>query len=252
LYVWSPRYTNNSPSVTVADVDRMAQLGVQTLYLQSAFADTPDDVADVGTFDAIVARAHQHGMYVVAWFLPTLTDPNNDLRHLVGAARQPVDGVAVDIESKDDQDTNDRNARLVSLSAALRQSLPGRAIGAIVPAPVLMEVVNPNFWPNFPWRSLAPSYDVWLPMSYWTGRLQSSGYKDGFVYTDQDIVRLRNDLGQPNAPVHTIGGTSDQVQAADVDGMVRAARQDGALGGSLYDYRSTADDIWPRLAALHT
>jgi len=57
----------------------------------------------------------------------------------------------------------------------LRQALPGRTIGAIVLPPVVLEVVNTNYWPNFPWHGIAPFYDVWQTMGYWTNRTQSSG-----------------------------------------------------------------------------
>ena len=50
-----------------------------------------------------------------------------------------------------------------------------------------MDVINVNFWPNFPWASLAPYYNVWMPMNYWTGRTQASGYHDGYRYTVDNI-----------------------------------------------------------------
>jgi len=122
-----------------------------------------------------------------------------------------------------------------------------RPIGAIVLEPVLLEVVNVNFWPNFPWRSIAGLYDVWLPMSYWTNRNADSGYKDGFRYTDENIRRLRSNLGDDNALVHAIGGIADTAQAKDYDGFVRAAKQDGAIGWSIYSYDVTPRSVWPRL-----
>src|SRR5947207_14575968 len=85
-----------------------------------------------------------------------------------------------------------------------------------------MEVVNPNYWPGFPWRGIAPYYDVWLPMSYWTWRTQQSGYHEGYRYTAENVNRLRADLGLAAAPVHPIGGLSDTATTGDVDGMVRA------------------------------
>ena len=123
-------------------------------------------------------------------------------------------------------------------------------IGGIVLPPVVMEVINPNYWPNFPWRGIQPYYDVWLPMSYWTNRTQDSGYRDGYRYTADNIARLRNDLGDPVAPVQTIGGLAASVTPADVDGMVRAAAQYGCLGGGLYDWHTTAESLWGRLTPL--
>ena len=80
------------------------------------------------------------------------------------------EGISVDVESRKVADVAERNRRLVALSSALRQSLPGRTIGGIVLPPVVMEVINPNYWPDFPWSGIAPYFDVWLPMSYWTNR----------------------------------------------------------------------------------
>lgn len=248
VYDWSRSYTNNKPAFGPADVDRLASVGVQTLFIQTAFHDFADDIVDRDLLLPIIERAHAHGVRVVAWYLPTLEDPNADLRRLVASAQLPVDGIAVDVESRKIDDVGERNRRLVALSNALRQSLPGRAIGAIVLPPVVMEVVNPNYWPGFPWTDLVPYYDVWLPMSYWTNRTASSGYRDGYRYTAEDIARLRTDLGQPSAPVHTIGGIGDNATTSDVDGMVRAAAEFGALGGSIYDYRTTGAELYPHLA----
>ena len=251
LYTWSRTVTNsNNPPVGSAAIDRMAALGVQTLFIQTAFADSQDAVVDQDLLVDLINRAHARGMRAVVWYLPTLVDTNRDMWHLMAAAALPADGLAVDVEARNVQDVNDRNQRLVGLSSALRQSLPGRVLGAIVVAPVVMDVINPNFWPGFPWEQLAPYYDIWLPMSYWTGRTTASGYKDGYRYTFDDIRLLRDHVKQPSAPVHTIGGTSDQVLGGDVDGMVRAAAEQGALGGSLYDYNKTTDDIWPHLLPL--
>jgi hypothetical protein len=116
--------------------------------------------------------------------------------------------------------------------------------------PVVLEVVNPNYWPAFPWRALVPDYDVWLPMSYWTNRTAASGYRDAGRYTSENLARLRRDLGLPAAPVHTIGGIADEVEPADVAAMVQAAAGGAVLGGSLYDWHTTAASLWPGLAAL--
>src|SRR5215204_7159959 len=76
---------------------------------------------------------------------------------------QRFDGVAVDIEWTDSvPDPTLRSRRLVELSERLRSSASaggagaGGALGAIVPPPVQLEDVNPDLWPAFPWRELAP------------------------------------------------------------------------------------------------
>jgi hypothetical protein len=44
--------------------------------------------------------------------------------------------------------------------------------------------------------------------------------------------------------VHTVGGIGDGTSPDDVAGMLQAAIDHGAMGGSLYDYRTTGDDLW--------
>lgn len=247
VYDWSRSYTNGAPTVGPADVDRMADLGVQTLYLQVSKADSTTDLVDADLLQPILDRAEQRGVRVVAWYLPTLADPARDLQRLVAAAGLPsVDGLAVDIESRDVGDVGERNRRLVELSAAVRQALPGRTIGAIVLPPVVLEVVNPNYWPGFPYRDLAPHYDVWLTMGYWTNRKAESGYRDAYRYTRENVDRLRANLGAI-VPVHPIGGLGAHTTAADVEAYRRAAVDTASLGGSLYDWRTTGADAWPGL-----
>lgn len=245
VYDWS-HYKNTTPTVGPAQVDQMAAEGVETLFLQTAKHDTPELISEPELLLPIIDRAQDHGMFVVAWYLPTLEDVTNDLNRLVASAALGVDGLAVDIESRKVADVNERNARLIDLSARLTEALPDRAIGAIVMPPVQLEVVNPKFWPGFPYREIAPYYDVWQTMGYWTDRKKSSGYRDPYRYTDENIRRLRANLGDPAAPVAPVGGVG-AVGAADVDAFHRAAVENGALGGSIYDFRTTKPEAWPSL-----
>jgi hypothetical protein len=54
-------------------------------------------------------------------------------------------------------------------------------------------------------------------------------------------------LHNANASVHPIGGIGDATTPEDVQGMVQAAKERGAIGGSVYDYRTTGDSLWPFL-----
>ena len=125
----------------------------------------------------------------------------------------------------------------------------GDAVGAIVLPPVLTEVVNQNYWPDFPWRAIQPLYNVWLPMSYWTFRTASSGYHDGYTYNDESIRRLRNNLGDPNAIVHGIGGIGDKMTDADVDRFMTSLADNRAIGGSIYDWSSMSSDMRDTVAS---
>jgi hypothetical protein len=251
VYDWTNTYTNGKPATTVADVDRMADLGVQTLYIQASKHDAPQDLADPELLLPLLRRAKERNLRVVAWYLPTLVDPQRDLDRMLAIARLPdVDSVAVDIEARNVSDVNDRNRRLVQYSQALRQALPGRTIGAIVLPPVVLEVVNPNYWPNFPYKEIAPFYDVWQTMGYWTNRKADSGYRDAYRYTKENVDRLRNNVGKADLPVHPIGGLGEATSANDVEHFRQAAVDTRSIGGSLYDWRTTKGDCWPGMGGF--
>ncbi len=254
-YVPALQAPHRKPRVTPSDVDKVKDHGVKTLYLQAAQDDTriPGATVKPKLLGQFLQRAHDAGLRVVAWYLPHFDDLDADLRHIRGlldfrSGGERFDGVALDIEFRGDvPDPEARNAALVDLSGRVRQLAGNRPIGAIVLDPVLLEVVNANFWPNFPWREIAGLYDVWLPMSYWTNRNTDSGYRDSFRYTDENIRRLRANLGAKDAPVHAIGGLGNAAQIQDYAGFVRAARAQGAIGWSIYNYSVTPRGAWSRV-----
>ena len=251
VYDWSASFAKYGPAVELDALDQLAAQGVQTLFIQASKWDGPEDVVDPPRLASFIDRSHQLGIDVVGWYLPTLEDPSRDLQRLLAIAALPVDGLAVDIEARNVADVAERNRRLIELSTALRNALPGEVLGAIPLEPVLLEDVNPGFWPAFPWPELAPSYDVWLPMAYWTNRKASTPWRDAYTYTATNIDRVRAHIGRPDAPVHVIGGIGDKTTEMDVVGFRIAALERGAIGGSIYDFRTTAAPHWPQLLPFH-
>jgi hypothetical protein len=241
---YGPAYAGGDPAVTPDDVAVMAETGVRTLYLQANRDDerSPEGFVDRGLVDAFVREAHEHGVEVVAWYLPTFRSVEVDLGHLQDLLDYQTeghrfDGVAVDIEyTAAVPDTEVRNERLVELSRRLDRVAGEEAIGAIVLPPVLTEVVNPDFWPRFPWRQIGPHYDVWLPMSYWTDRRSDSGYRDGAAYHRENHERMVANLGDRGAIVHGIGGIGDQADQDDLVAFAGVLAETGAVGGSIYDW----------------
>jgi LysM repeat protein len=257
VYDYAPAFGAgaDTPQLTPAAVDAMAAAGIRTLYLQASInSQKASGILEApNLLGAFLTRAHARGMQVVAWYLPTFTDINADLQRLRAmrdfrSGEQGFDGVAVDIEwTAGVTDTARRNAALVELSRRFRAET-GMAIGAIVLPPVLLEVVNRDYWPAFPWQALAPYYDVWLPMSYWTDRTTASGYNDAYRYTAENIARIRTNLGLPNAAVHVIGGVGGSSTSEQYRRFVTAAREGAAAGISLYDFRIAGAAVWPILA----
>jgi hypothetical protein len=256
MYSWSQTFSAGGPHFGLADVDAMATAGVQTLFIQAASQTGPATVLEPDRLRPLIVRARQAGMSVVVWYMPTLVNLADDLTRLQEIARLPADGVAVDIESTAVSDIAARNAALVALSRQLRRLLPHFPLGAITLPATLLEVVNPKYWPAFPYTDLAASYDAWLPMVYWTDRLASSGLRDGYRYTADSIGRLRRDLGPvagPAARIDPIGGVSvDGLAAGDLAGFVQAAREGHSSGGSLYEWPGTAPEAWGILRPLRS
>jgi hypothetical protein len=244
------------PPITAASVDDMAALGITTLYLQAA----QDDARITGaTVDAkllgkMLRRAHDRGMRVVAWYLPKFVDVDADLDRIRALYRfrsgdERFDAIALDVEwTQGVPDPSARNDALVELSQRTRDLVGDEyPLGAIVLEPLLLEQVNPRYWPGFPWRRIHDSYDVWLPMMYWTNRNTASGLKDGFTYGDGNIRLLRTLLDDDDAVVHALGGIADSAVLKDYEGFVRAARRNRAIGISIYDFTTTTSAVWAHL-----
>ncbi len=246
------RELTSSPAVTAATVATMHGRGVRTIYLQAA-KDTPRTTASLLSPDrlgAILLAAHARGMKVVAWYLPTFDRPTHDWRRLDAIMQFKVrghhfDGVGLDIESTK-VPVATRNARLVALSKAV-QARTWLPVAAIVLPPVLTEVVHPGYWGgSFPWQALRTSYDVWVPMSYYTAYSRWPTWRDAGRSTTEDVRRIRAHLGA-RVPVHCAGGLAGASTATDLRRFGAACRAEGGLGTSSYDWATTPGWAWAPL-----
>ena len=125
--------------------------------------------------------------------------------------------------------------------------------------PVVTDVINLDFWPGFPWDGIRSTYDVWLPMAYWSFRTEE--HADPLYYTAENVRLLRQNLGDGSAVVHGVGGIgvadgSDLpdpgeplAALGDLDGFLAALEEVGAVGGSIYDWVTTGPEARQRLAA---
>ena len=270
VFDFSPAYAGENPPIDASTVSDMAAHGVDTVYLQAARLDdrTPNGIEDTWLLAEWLLRADAADVDVVGWYLPEWSADSADLDRLLAVSDFDVMGrrfasVGVDIEwTADDLEPEERSARLVALSQQLRAATDGDPLGAIVLPPVLIEVVNDQFWPEFPWAGIAPYYDVWLPMSYWSFRSDDSPYKNGYTYNFESIQRLRTNLGNPFATVHAIGGigaVDDGAAVADgeplasigdLDAFAQSLIDANAVGGSIYDWNTMSDAARDQMAAL--
>ncbi|MEM8905368.1 MAG: hypothetical protein AAGF02_16825 [Actinomycetota bacterium] len=256
VFDFDPAYQDGgrAPVVTADDLAIMAAAGVETVYLQAARLDdrSPDGLAAPDLVATWLDTAAELELDIVAWYLPTFADVDADLERLDLLRRFETGrgnrfaGVGVDIEFRGAvEDDAVRSARLVELSSRLTEiGLPGDAWSGIVLPPTLLEVVNPDFWPGFPWAGIAPHYEVWMPMSYWTGRTEASGLRDGLDYNVDAVRRLRANIADPDAIVHSIGGIGDETTEGQLRDFVVSLGVTGSIGGSIYDYRTLSSGGW--------
>jgi hypothetical protein len=241
-----PLFKNPAASVTA-----MRARGVRALFLETAnYSARPDLVRPlaVGRF---IDAAHAAGIKVVAWYLPGFVNYARDLRRTLAAIQfrsatgQRFDSFALDIEASIVSNTTLRTTRLLKLSDAIRAAAgPTYPLGAIIPSPRGMQLL-PKYWPGFPYAALADDYDVFLPMGYFSYRTHTR--QGAYAYTISNVAIIRRATGDPLVPIHAIGGIANASTSGQVRGFVQAARTCGAVGASMYDFRSTTAAQWTAL-----
>jgi hypothetical protein len=247
--LWDARAWRD-PVGTVRD---MASHGVRTLYLQTATAKTPQGIPNPTALSEFITEAHARHMSVVAWYLPGLQSSSVDFDRVIQAAEfrtgdgQKFDSVALDIESTTVKSIGVRNRNLASLSEKVRRRVGASyPLGGIIPSPVGLRKKT-GFWDRFPYGTIAASYDVVLPMAYYTFHGHTSGQARADAVENMRILRAQP--GCSAIPVHLIGGIAGTSSAAQVRAFARAARDTGCIGASIYDWVGTNDAKWQALAA---
>lgn len=240
-----------SPEAAVAT---MAARGVSTLYLETSNYSRTVDLVRPALIGRFLDAAHGAGLRVVAWYLPSFANGARDLRRSLAAIRfrspggERFDSFALDIEASVVKSVPTRSSRVVALGGLLR-SLVGATypLGAIIPAPRGMDL-NPGYWPGFPYASLARTFDVFLPMGYFTYRFRSAA--PSRAYTEANVELLRARTGNEALAVHAVGGIASRATTAQVRAFGEAALDARVTGASLYDYVGTKPAQWQTLRAL--
>ena len=201
---------------------------------------------------ALIDEAHARGMKVVAWYLAGYANLRRDLRRSLDAIRFRTfvgggfDAFALDIESGLVRSIARRNRRARLLSTRIRRAAgKDYPLGAIVPDARSTSSSLPSLWPHFPYRRLRRSYDVFLPMAYSTARGRGATFV--YDYTAGNIGYLRLATGDPELPVHVIGGIADRLGSSENTAVVEAAQDQTALGASFYKARLSGRGEWQAL-----
>ena len=255
LGTWIDIYDTNVWERPVHAVRSMAAHGVRTIYLQSSNYHRNRPFVHAEGVEAIVDAAHRRGLEVVAWYLPGFRDPSLDLHRAVRTIRfetpsgNRFDSFALDIESSEVRRPSLRTARLLRMSAAIRRAAGDEyALGAIVTSPDRLVRTDPHFWPGFPWRRLAGTYDVFLPMTYYTYRVE--GPRAAAWYTAQNVQIIRRQTTGLNVPIHVVGGISFDATGPETQGFVQTVLEWDVIGASYYTFPGITVDQWEALSAL--
>jgi hypothetical protein len=245
LGTWVDIYSGRTLAHPSGAAARMKAEGVKTLYLQTSNWRQRADVVRPRTLAAFVEAAHEQGMKVVAWYLPSYKPVRTDLRRSLSAigfttpSGQRFDGFALDIEATEVGSIPLRNRLEGRLASALRRSVgPDYPLGAIVPE------AGALYWPRFPYAQTARYFNVFLPMAYFSFRVHGAGAVRNYMM--RNIATIRSATGA-STPVHAIGGLSDTATPSEVAGYVGAARAGGAIGASLYDFSGTKAPVWRQM-----
>jgi hypothetical protein len=251
LDIFAGRLWSN-PATVVASAKRH---GVGTLYLQTSNYSQASDIVRPAALGRFVEAAHAAGLKVVAWYLPSFSNPARDARraHAAIAFRsargQRFDGFALDIEASYVGNVSLRNARLLELAQVLRRTAPTPyPLGAIIPSPVGMRR-HPHYWPRFPYSRLASIFDAFLPMAYFSYYAHTPAA--AYSYARDVVLAIRAQTGRSDEVIHVIGGSARVMPAATLAGFVGAVSDCGAQGISLYAFPQTSAQDWIDLAAAN-
>jgi hypothetical protein len=242
----------SSPTTVAATI---ASRGVKTVYLETSNYSQPFDIVRPAQLGALLDALHAAGLRVVAWYLPGFVKPAVDLRRALAAVQFATpsggrfDGFALDIESSAVKRSTVRSVRVVELSRQLRAAVGADyPLGAIIPSPRGMQI-KPAYWPSFPYEQLAATYDVFLPMVYWTYSVK--GPDGAYGYLAWALALLRAGVGNQDVAIHLVGGTSYRATLAEQQAFAQLVADDGRLTGwSLYDWFGTKPAVWKALAAI--
>ncbi|HET7138368.1 MAG TPA: hypothetical protein VFI04_08425 [Gaiellaceae bacterium] len=230
-----------------AVVERLRAHGIHTLFLETSNDRQRSGVAHPVATARFLNAAHRAGIDVVGWYLPSFVSPRADIRRSLQGARfrspegEGFDAFALDIESTKVRSLRARTARAVAVARVVRAALPRKlALGAIT-----IDPVGATYWRGYPFRTLARSVDIFLPMEYFTARTR--GARRVAAYTAADIRLVRSLAGDSRFPVHPIGGEARRASLAELRAFLHASRNE--VGVSLWEYGETSGRQLKTLAA---
>lgn len=244
----------DDPKTVLPLIHGAAKRGVRTIYIESSRYTAKTDIQYPRALGAALDEAKARGMRVVAWYPPGFKSVAFEVKRSLAAIEfvsprgNRFDAFGADIEyTQAVPDHAERNKRAIDYTKRLRAATGAQyPLAAIVIPPHTLER-DKSRWPGFPWKTLAQSYNIFMPMNYWTAFGKNAA-------TASDLTRYNTEKTRSltGRAVHNIGGLGDSADRNQVAAYVKAAKTAGSTGGGLYDYTTTRSDVWSELAKLNS
>lgn len=216
---------------------------VDVIYVETSNWRSARDVMFPGQIVEMIRRARPRGIRVVTWYLPGYRDMALDRRRFRAAVEfagpdYPVDGLGVDIEADIVRNRALRARRAAAMVRWLRATYPELPMAGIVPKDAIA------WWRIFPYEAIRANTDVMMPMCY-TSRTLSLVQTRGVAR--ECVETIRRETGDPDVPVHVIGGVTDFISPRQLRAASRGAHVAGAEGFSIYSLDTTTRADWRAL-----
>ena len=220
-------------------VDEAVAHGIHTIYVETSNYHSPADVMYPDQIREMISLAHANSIKVVPWYLPGYRNIALDRRRFTAAVNvggaDPIDGLGVDIEADIVRNRQLRANRAAAMVQWLRATYPDLPMAGIVPRDALA------WWRIFPYATIRANTDAMLPMCY-TSRYLTPAQTTAMAAAC--VTTIREQTGDPAAPVHVIAGVTDFLKPRLLVAAARGAKSAGAMGFSLYNLETTTPAGW--------
>ena len=220
-------------------VDEAVAHGIHTIYVETSNYHSPADVMYPDQIREMISLAHANSIKVVPWYLPGYRNITLDRRRFAAAVNvggaDPIDGLGVDIEADIVRNRQLRANRAAAMVKWLRATYPDLPMAGIVPRDALA------WWRIFPYATIRANTDAMLPMCY-TSRYLTPAQTTAMAAAC--VTTIREQTGDPAAPVHVIAGVTDFLKPRLLIAAARGAKSAGAMGFSLYNLETTTPAGW--------
>lgn len=254
LGTWVDIYDGGVYAAPERTAARIAARHVTTVWVETANYRSSTDIVNAPRLARFVEALHGYGVKVVGWYLPGHVSPALDVRRALAMlsfrtlSGQSLDGVGLDIESTALKSVGLRSQRAIALTKRVRATDPQIPLAIIPFNPRGLER-HPHTWPKFPWAGLAATADAFAPMIYTSGSVR--GFDATYGYVTRALRLLRTETGEPDVPIHVIGGIANGLGPEELAGFSAAIADDGGtIGVSLYDWTTTRPVEWAVLSTL--